>query len=183
MKFRFVTTIVATTLVYAACTSAPTRSATPPSESASRATPLATQATSSPALSTPSPTAATATASPSELVAVAKAIYPYSSQFNYYVVCGQNGNLSECPITERLKTYLTEKQTTLCGCQNPAPSLDITATPTSTGGVAHVVLGYQPTPLRFDLVIIRAGGHLLVDDQLCTGGGASTSIYVRSGGC
>ncbi len=86
-------------------------------------------------------------------------------------------------MTERLKTYLTQKQTTLCGCQNPAPSLDVTADPTTTGGVAHVVLGFQPTPLRFDLVIVRADGRLLVDDQLCTAGGPATSIYVRVGSC
>jgi hypothetical protein len=182
MKSRLLTTIVAATVVYAGCATAPTSSATRPSGLA-RATPSVTQPTSSAALSTPSAAAATAMVSPSELVAVAKAIYLYSSQFNYYLVCGQNGNLSECPVTDRLNTYLTQKQITLCGCQNPAPSLDVTATPTSTGGVAHAVLGYQPTPLRFDLVIIRAGAKLLVDDQLCMGGGASTSIYVRSGEC
>jgi hypothetical protein len=60
--------------------------------------------------------------------------------------------------------------------------MDATATPAGPGGVAHVVLGYQ-TPLRFDLVIVRDAGRLLVDDQLCTGGGASSSIYVRTGGC
>ena len=49
--------------------------------------------------------------------------------------------------------------------------------------IAHVVLGYQPNPIKMDLVIVQDSGKLLVDDELCTDGGPSTSIYVRTGGC
>ena len=62
-------------------------------------------------------------------------------------------------------------------------SMDVTATPSQTGGVAHVVLGSGPQAITVDLVIIQSGGKLLVDDQLCPGGGPSTSIYVRGGYC
>jgi hypothetical protein len=139
-------------------------------------------ATSTPQASATATAPVAATASASELIAVAKAVYPYSAQYGYYTVCGQDGDLSQCPMTDRLKAFLTRTQTTLCGCQNPAPSMDVAAAPTGTGGVAHVELGYQ-SPLRFELVIVRDGTRLLVDDQLCTGSGASSSIYVRSGGC
>ena len=136
------------------------------------------------ATSSTQPTASAATSvSASDLIAIAKQIYPYSSQFNYYTVCGVNGDLSQCPVTERLKAFLTQRQTTLCGCQNPASSLDVTADATSNGGVAHVLFGPQPTGRKFDLIIVSQGGRLLVDDQLCTGGGPSTSIYVRTGNC
>lgn len=120
-------------------------------------------ATATPAASTP---AATGTSSASdELVAVAKAIYPYSTQYGYYSVCGVNGDLSHCPVTDRLRTLLTQRQTTLCGCQNPSLSMEVTATPTATGGVAHVVLGSPPGAQKFDLIVVRSAGALLVDDQ------------------
>jgi hypothetical protein len=136
-----------------------------------------------PATTSSAPTTSAASASAADLVAVAKLIYPYDAQYGYYTVCGANGDLSRCPVTDRLKAYLTQKQMTLCGCQNPAPSMDATATSTGPGGVAHVTLGYQPTPVRFDLIIVRDGGRLLVDDQQCTGVGPSSSIYTRTAGC
>jgi hypothetical protein len=134
-------------------------------------------ASASPSAS-PSPSVA-----PADLVAVAKATFPYVAQYNYYAVCGVTGDTSQCPFTDRLKTRLAAARITLCPCQNPASSLDVTATPTQTGGIAHLVLGYGSAPIKLDLVIVNAGGKLLVDDELCTGGGASTSIYVRTGGC
>lgn len=126
----------------------------------------------------PSPSVA-----PAELVAVAKVTFPFVAQYNYYAVCGVTGDPSQCPYTDRLKARLAAAKLTLCRCQNPAASLDVTATPTQTGGVAHVVLGYGFQPLKMDLVMVNTGGNLLVDDELCTGGGASTSIYVSSGPC
>jgi hypothetical protein len=118
-----------------------------------------------------------------DLVAVAKVTFPYVAQYKYYAVCGLTGDMSQCPYTERLKARLAAAKITLCPCQNPASSLDVTATPTQTGGIAHVVLGYGAAPIKLDLVIVRSGGLLLVDDELCTGAAGSTSIYVRSGPC
>jgi hypothetical protein len=132
--------------------------------------------TSSPVGTAPHVTAA-------DLVAVAKRVFPFSAHYGYYVVCGVNGDLSKCPITARLKKRLTQAGITLCQCENPAPSIEATGTPTETGGIAHVVLGYQPNQIKMDLVIVLVGGKLLVDDELCTGGDASTSIYTRMGGC
>ncbi len=118
-----------------------------------------------------------------DLVAVARVTFPYVAQYKYYAVCGLTGDTSQCPYTERLKSRLAAAKVTLCPCQNPASSLDVTATPTQTGGIAHVVLGYGAAPIKLDLVIVRSGGQLLVDDELCTGAAGSTSIYVRSGPC
>jgi hypothetical protein len=69
-------------------------------------------------------------------VAVAKAIFPYSPEHYYYSVCGANNDLSQCPVTDRLKTRLMQANLTLCPCQNPALSFDVTAALTQTGGVA-----------------------------------------------
>jgi hypothetical protein len=115
-------------------------------------------------------------------VAVAKAIFPYFPQYSYYSVCGANNDLSQCPVTDRLKTRLMQANLTLCRCQNPALSFDATAAPTQTGGVAHVILGDQ-LPVKMDLVIVQTAGKLLVDDEICTGGGPSTSIYVTDAPC
>jgi len=117
------------------------------------------------------------------LVAVAKVTFPYLAQYKYYAACGLTGDTSQCPFTERLKARLAAAKITLCACQNPASSLDVTASPTQMGGIAHVVLGYGAAPIKLDLVIVRSGGQFLVDDELCTGAGASTSIYLRNGPC
>jgi hypothetical protein len=115
-------------------------------------------------------------------VAVAKAIFPYFPQYSYYSVCGANNDLSQCPVTDRLKTRLMQANLTLCRCQNPALSFDATAAPTQTGGVAHVILGDQ-LPVKMDLLIVQTAGKLLVDDEICTGGAPSTSIYVTAAPC
>jgi hypothetical protein len=118
-----------------------------------------------------------------QLVGVAKEIFPFAPQYGVYVVCGVNGDLSKCPVTSRLKARLTQAKITLCQCQNPAASIEITAAPTNNGGIAHVSLGSSPSQIELDLVIIQVDGKLLVDDELCMGGDASTSIYARGGGC
>jgi len=130
----------------------------------------------------PSPTPSQTVAA-ADLVAVAKLTFPLFSQFGYYAVCGMSGDTSRCPYTPRLKARLAQARMTLCPCPNPEFSLDVTATPSQTGGVAHVVLGSGPQAIKVDLVIVQSGGKLLVDDELCTGGSPSTSIYVRSSYC
>jgi hypothetical protein len=134
---------------------------------------------------TPSPSpnpSAPAGPAAADLVAVAKVIFPYFPQYNYYSVCGANGDLSQCPVTDRLKTRLTQSKLTLCRCNNPSLSLGVTASLTQTGGTAHVILGDQ-LPVKMDLVIVQTAGKLLVDDEICTGGGPSTSIYVTDAPC
>jgi hypothetical protein len=122
---------------------------------------------------------ATASASPSAtstpaLQAVAEQIFPYSAEFKYYVVCGSNGDVSTCPMTDRLKAHLTAQRMTLCRCQNPSDTREITAESSNTGGVAHIKMGR----IGFDLIIVNVAGKLLVDDEYCLGKGPSTSIYV-----
>jgi hypothetical protein len=109
-------------------------------------------------------------------------IFPYSPQYYYYSVCGANNDLSQCPVTDRLKTRLMQANLTLCRCQNPSLAFDVNAMPTQTGGVAHVILGTN-FPAKMDLVIVQTAGKLLVDDEICTGGGASTSIFVTAAPC
>jgi hypothetical protein len=128
--------------------------------------------------SSPSPSAAPSVAA-ADLVAVAKLTFPYDAQYKYYVVCGVNGDTSRCPYTDRLKARLAAIKGTLCRCQNPAQSLDVTGSPTATGGVAHVVSGSE----KFDLIIVRVSSSLLVDDEVCSGGAPSTSIYVSADPC
>jgi len=130
MKLRFIVPAIATGILLAACGE--------------------TSTTSSPS---PSPPPVVA----QDLVAVAKVTFPYIAQYNYYAVCGLTGDPSQCPYTERLKARLAAAKLTLCRCQNPASSLDVTASPTQTGGIAHVVLGYGSSPVKLDLVIVRSG--------------------------
>lgn len=130
-----------------------------------------------------SPSAAPRPVTEADLVAVAKQVFPSSRYYGFYVVCTANSQGSPCPITSRLKARLTQAKITLCQCEYPAPFLEVTATLIASGGIAHVVLGYQPNPIKMDLVIVQESGKLLVDDELCTDGGPSTSIYVRTGGC
>jgi hypothetical protein len=131
-----------------------------------------------------SPSAVARPVTEADLVGVAKQVFVSSARFyGFYVACVANNQVPPCPITSRLKARLTQAKITLCQCEYPAPSLEVTATPTASGGIAHVVLGYQPNPIKMDLVIVQDSGKLLVDDELCTDGGPSTSIYVRTGGC
>jgi hypothetical protein len=122
---------------------------------------------------------------PSDLVAIALKIFPFVADEDHrgYTVCGLNGDLSPCPVTDRLKAHLTQAKITLCECTNLASSLDVTATPTHAGGVAHVLLRFGARETRLDLVIVRSSGRFLVDDEVCAGGAPSTSIYVRTDGC
>jgi hypothetical protein len=77
-------------------------------------------------------------------------------------------------MTDRLKAHLTAQRMTLCRCQNPSDTREITAESSHTGGVAHIKMGR----IGFDLIIVNVAGKLLVDDEYCLGKGPSTSIYV-----
>ena len=47
----------------------------------------------------------------------------------------------------------------------------VTSTPTATGGIVHVILGFGPgtTTEKYDLVVVVQKSQLLVDDLYCTG--------------
>jgi hypothetical protein len=114
-----------------------------------------------------------------DVVAVGHAIFagPHPAGCNWT-------NRAVCPVTDRLAarlTLMTQPPKSgpgpvdpFCRCQNvPAPSALVEGEVTPTGGVAHVTLSLA----RFDLILVRGGGGLLVDDVRCTGKGPSSSIY------
>jgi hypothetical protein len=125
-----------------------------------------------------------------DLVKVAAEIYPFEG--GRYVTCdngyGGPARYSHCPVTVRLNDRLLtvfsgfiSAPEPLGGGQDPEWATEsITADLSGTGGVAHVVLtkpGSQSS--RYDLVIVRSEGNLLVDDLYCTKTDpATSSIYV-----
>jgi hypothetical protein len=117
----------------------------------------------------------------SDLVAVGEEVFPFQSQFGYYGVCGVDGNLSNCPYTDRLRQRLTQESATLCRCQNPSQSREVSAQVSGSGGVVAVTL--WDGRVTYDLEIVSVGGRLLVDDETCHGQGADTSIYQTLAAC
>lgn len=113
-----------------------------------------------------------------EAHSVADDTFPYVG--HSYSVCGLNGDTSKCPFTERLKTRLQQARATLCRCQNPWNDRTIGADATLVGWTAHVRMGGA---WKFDLLLVRENGQLLVDDEVCAGAGPSTSIFASVAPC
>jgi len=126
---------------------------------------------------TPTQTAGTTPSAVADLVAVAEQIFPnpQDPKGDYDPTC--SGGYSSCPITSRLRNHLTQEKITLCRCQNLFGTRTVTVEVTPDGGIAHVHLGDNQGRLNFDLIIVRAEGKLVVDDELCGGGDPNTSIY------
>jgi hypothetical protein len=89
---------------------------------------------------------------------------------------------SLCPFTARLKSQLKADciapscPDEVGGGQDPEFETEaITAEPSTTGGVVHVVLAVGPNTSMTDLVVIASSGSLLVDDISCTGSDPTTS--------
>lgn len=153
---------------------------------------VSTSTTQSPSsASTPSAAPSPPAVSASDLVAVAALIYPAVN--GEYVTCdfgfGGDTRYSHCPVTSRLNDRLL---TVFTGISAPEPlgggqdpewtSESLTADPKGAGGVAHVVLTKPASPpSRYDLVIIRSDGKLLVDDIYCTGADPATSSIYADG--
>ena len=101
---------------------------------------------------------------------------------------GGPSRYTHCPVTQRLNDRLIDvfsgflsAPEPLGGGQDPEWATEsISAETGGTGGVAHVALAKpNSAPSRYDLIIIRQGGKLLVDDVYCTGADAKTSsIYL-----
>ncbi len=133
-----------------------------------------------------STSAAVATAVPvatsAELLAIAEQMFPQRvGQFGVeFVPCG----LQSCPITERLRQRFSSitgvKANMICRCQNFSDTRTITVEATPTGGIAHVVLFRDSW--KMDLIIVRSGDKLLVDDTACTGK-PGTSIHTSTTPC
>ena len=163
-------------------------------------------ATVSPSLSgtaTPTPTPApttTAAATANELTAVASVVYPACTPAScaggaMFTTCdaGSSGSdvFASCPLTVRLAAQLTgdvagipSAADPLGGGQDPEWTTEsVTATPTATGGIDHVTLGFGPgtTMEKHDLLIVVQGSKLVVDDLYCTGTEVDTTDAYAAG--
>ena len=151
----------------------------------SEAQPATTTTTTSPATPATSAPSATPSVAVADLDAMAHRIFPGAHPAG----CG---DLTACPITDRLRARVEQLSHTppgqpgpvaqFCRCQNGADSMSVTSEVTGAGGVAHVELHYGPTfTSRIDLIIVGGpDSRLLLDDTQCTGRGASTSIYAAT---
>jgi len=163
----------------ASVTSTPTAAATP------AATPT----------STPAPSA-TLSATVDQLTVVASALYPACTLSNcagdaMFTTCdaGSSGPdvFASCPLTPRMLTQIKHDvdgvpsaPDPIGGGQDPEWTTEtVTANPSSTGGIAHVTLGFGPgtTTEEYDLVVILQGSTLLVDDLYCTGSDPAGDVY------
>jgi hypothetical protein len=94
---------------------------------------------------------------------------------------------ASCPLTMRLVAQLKSDVNgvlsapdPLGGGQDPQWTTEVvTATPSATGGIAHVALGFGSgtSTERYDLVVILEGSQLLVDDIYCTGTDPAGDVF------
>jgi len=112
------------------------------------------------------------------LEAVGAQVFPKDPLHPYYVECVNlpekgvappGGNdYSACPLTDRLRARLVQKQTHLCPCElNPSTTREINAQPRPGGGRLTVVL-YQGHA-QIELIVVSVAGKLLVDRQPAKG--------------
>ncbi len=154
---------------------------------------------------TPTPTvtpvpSSTAAASSNELTALAAHVYPPCTPAtcagsSMFTTCdaGASGSdvFASCPFTPRLATQLhtdaagaVSAPDPLGGGQDPEWTTEtFAATPSRTGGVVHVLLGFGPgtNPEKLDLVVLLTGSQLLVDDIYCTGSDPATGDAFADG--
>src|SRR6202521_1101254 len=124
------------------------------------------------------PPASPALPSVAALEAVGAQAFPKDPQHAYYVECvnlPENGvapasgnDYSACPLTDRLRARLVQKQTHLCPCElNPSTTREINAQPRPGGGRLTVVL-YEGHA-QIELIVVSVGGKLLINDQQAKG--------------
>jgi hypothetical protein len=160
-----------------------------PANPTAGATGTATPAPTFAATATPSAApASTAAATGDELNVVASMVYPPCTPANcagdaMFTTCDAASSgpdvFAACPLTARLVAQLKSEvdgvasaPDPLGGGQDPEwTTQSVTTTPSPTGGIAHVVLGFGAgtTAERYDLLVIVQGSQLLVDDIYCTG--------------
>lgn len=112
------------------------------------------------------------------LVAVGAQLFPKDPTHPYYLECvnvADNGiarpsgnDYSDCPLTDRMRARLIQKQTHLCPCEAyPSTTREIKTQPRPGGGLLTVIL-YQGHA-QIELVVVSVGAKLLVDDQIAKG--------------
>lgn len=125
-----------------------------------------------------SPTSTAAIPSVAALEAVGGQVFPKDPQHPYYVECVNlpekgvappGGNdYSACPLTDRMRARLVQKQTHLCPCEvNPSATREINAQPRPGGGRLNVLL-YEGHA-QIELIVVSVGGKLLINDQPAKG--------------
>jgi uncharacterized protein YvpB len=112
------------------------------------------------------------------LEAVGRQVFPKDPKLPYYVECinlPENGiapirgnDYSACPLTDRMRARLVQKQTHLCPCElNHSTTREIKVQPRLGGGRLTVLL-YQGHA-QIQLIVVSVGGKLLVDRQPAKG--------------
>lgn len=158
-----------------------------PATPTAHATSTATLSPTFSATATPTPAQATSAATAEQLSTIASMVYPACTPAKcigtaMFTTCdaGSSGPdiFASCPLTSRLVAQLkhdvngvTSAPDPVGGGQDPAWTTElVTATPSATGGVAHVTLRFGPGTImdKYDLVVILQGSRLLVDDIYCT---------------
>jgi uncharacterized protein YvpB len=125
-----------------------------------------------------SPTSKAPVPSVAALEAVGGKVFPKDQQHAYYVECvnlPENGvapasgnDYSACPLTDRMRARLVQRQTHLCPCEvNPSTTREINAQPRPGGGRLNVIL-YEGHA-QIELIVVSVGGKLLVNDQPAKG--------------
>jgi hypothetical protein len=144
--------------------------------------------------------ATTAAATVDELSAVAMMMYPACTPANCagdatYTTCDASSPgpdlFAPCPLTTKLETQLkfdvdgvASAPDPIGGGQDPEWLTEsMTATPSATGGIVHVILGFGTgtTPEKYDLVEVVQGSQLLVNDIFCTGSDPADSDVFAPG--
>jgi uncharacterized protein YvpB len=125
--------------------------------------------------STAAPVSTPAVLDTAGVILTGDAAFPMVPGGTSFYDCGFDGDLSDCPITDRLQARLVSANITLCSCNQPSIDRALTAELVDGRGIAHVQL--YGGLLKLDLVIVPVGTRLLVDDERLTGGGNEGSIY------
>jgi uncharacterized protein YvpB len=126
-------------------------------------------------VATPSPTSSQPTPSAAELSELGARLFPFTSQYGYYVECTLTNiptgsgvtefDYAACPVTAPLRVRLTREQILLGGTRNPWKTRDLKLHPAPGGGRIRVLLSTGPTAttVKVDLRVRRQGTSWLVD--------------------
>ncbi len=113
-------------------------------------------------------------------------VFPYLSNYRYYVECvnlPENGrdnpghnDYSACPVSTTYRQRLDASQTRFISAQNPSTTRTIAVRPVAVGGLVDVAL-YNGR-IHVDLLVRKENGQLVVDDTLHKGALDTSSVAV-----
>ncbi|HEY6470405.1 MAG TPA: hypothetical protein VI434_11625 [Candidatus Dormibacteraeota bacterium] len=152
-----------------------------------------------PTLSSTPPPSTTAAPTASELLRVARLIYPACTPSTcagsfMFTTCDaasaeESDVFADCPLTPTLEIQLRDDvgaspsaPDPLGGGQDPEwTAEEFAAQPSATGGVVEVSLGVGAAAEKLDLVMIVQGSQLLVNDLYCTASGPDGGDAIAPG--